>query len=193
MIFVETRLAGAYTVDIDRREDNRGYFARVFCGEEFSARGLDLTIAQASLSFNAKRGTLRGLHFQYPPAAETKFVRCVNGAVFDVIVDLRPESPTYLGHLSVHLSAENGRGLYIPKRFAHGFVTLEENTELSYLIGASHTPNAEGGIRYDDRMLGVEWPLPVHVISERDTAWKPIAEIEHQLKSRMSIDEVACG
>ncbi|MBR1156032.1 dTDP-4-dehydrorhamnose 3,5-epimerase family protein [Bradyrhizobium sp. JYMT SZCCT0428] len=193
MIFVETRLAGAYTVDIDRREDNRGHFARVFCGDEFSAYGLNFSVAQASLSFNAKRGTLRGLHFQYPPAAETKYVRCVKGAVFDVIVDLRPESSTYLEHLSVHLSAENGRGLYIPKRFAHGFVTLEENTELSYLIGASHAPNAEGGLRYDDPMLGVEWPLAVHVISERDTAWKPIVEIERQLKSRMSFNEAAYG
>jgi dTDP-4-dehydrorhamnose 3,5-epimerase len=193
MIFAETRLAGAYTVDIDRREDNRGHFARVFCGEEFSAFGLDLTVAQASLSFNAKRGTLRGLHFQYPPAAETKYVRCVKGAVFDVIVDLRPESSTYLDHLSVHLSAENGRGLYIPKRFAHGFVTLEENTELSYLIGASHAPNAEGGIRYDDRMLGVEWPLPAHVISERDMAWKPISEVEPELRWRMCGNEAAHG
>jgi len=110
-----------------------------------------------------------------------------------VIVDLRPESPTYLEHLAVDLSAENGRGLYVPKRFAHGFVTLEDDTELTYLISESHTPNAEGGLRYDDPMLGVDWPLPVYVISERDTAWKPIVEIEDALRSRMSISEAAYG
>jgi dTDP-4-dehydrorhamnose 3,5-epimerase len=180
-------------VDIDRREDNRGHFARVFCGEEFSTHGLKFRVAQASLSFNAKRGTLRGLHFQYPPAAESKYVRCIKGAVFDVIVDLRPESSTYLEHLAVHLSAENGRGLYVPKRFAHGFVTLEDDTELDYLIDGSHTPNAEGGLRHDDPVLGVDWPLPVRVISERDTTWRPIAEIEHKLKPRMSLNEAAYG
>jgi dTDP-4-dehydrorhamnose 3,5-epimerase len=193
MIFSETKLQGAYTVDIDRREDHRGHFARVFCREEFSAYGLKSMVAQASLSFNAKRGTLRGLHFQYPPAAETKYVRCTKGAILDVIVDLRPESPTYLEHLAVDLSAENGRGLYVPKRFAHGFVTIEDDTELTYLIGESHAPNAEGGLRYDDPMLGVNWPLPVRFISERDTAWNPIVEIEDKLRSRMSISEPAYG
>ena len=134
MIFSDTRFAGVSIVDIDRREDKRGHFARVFCSEEFSAHGLRSTFAQASVSFNAKRGTLRGLHFQYPPAAETKYVRCTKGAVFDVIVDLRPELSTYLGHLAVVLSGENGRGLYVPKRFAHGFITLEDCTELTYWI-----------------------------------------------------------
>ena len=193
MIFSETKLAGTYIVDIDRREDNRGHFARVFCAEEFSAHGLKPTVAQASVSFNAKQGTLRGLHFQYPPAAETKYVRCTKGAVLDVIVDLRPESPTYLEHLAIVLSVENGRGLYIPKRFAHGFITLEDDTELNYLIGESHVPNAEGGLRYDDPMLGLDWPLSVRVISQRDTAWKPIVEIEDELKSRMSLAEAAYG
>jgi dTDP-4-dehydrorhamnose 3,5-epimerase len=193
MIFAETKFAGAYTVDIDRREDNRGHFARVFCAEEFSAHGLKPTVAQASVSFNAKQGTLRGLHFQYPPAAETKYVRCTRGAILDLIVDLRPESPTYLEHLAIVLSAENGRGLYIPKRFAHGFITLEDDTELTYLISESHVPNAEGGLRYDDPMLGLDWPLPVRVISPRDTAWKPIIEIEDELKSRMSLAEAAYG
>jgi dTDP-4-dehydrorhamnose 3,5-epimerase len=193
MIFAETKFAGAYTVDIDRREDNRGHFARVFCAEEFSAHGLKPSVAQASVSFNAKQGTLRGLHFQYPPAAETKYVRCTRGAILDLIVDLRPESPTYLEHLAIVLSAENGRGLYIPKRFAHGFITLEDDTELTYLISESHVPNAEGGLRYDDPMLGLDWPLPVRVISPRDTAWKPIIEIEDELKSRMSLAEAAYG
>jgi dTDP-4-dehydrorhamnose 3,5-epimerase len=191
MIFSETKLAGAYTVDIDRREDNRGHFARIFCTEEFSAHGLKSMVAQASLSFNAKRGTLRGMHFQYPPAAETKYIRCTKGAVFDIIIDLRPESPTYLKHLAVHLSAENGRGLYVPRRFAHGFMTLVEDTELTYLISESHTPNAEGGFRYDDPMICVEWPLPVSVISDRDALQRPLAEIQDSLKSRMNIKEIA--
>jgi len=191
MIFSETKLAGAYTVDIDRRKDDRGYFARMFCADEFSAHGLRSVVAQASVSFNAKRGTLRGLHFQYPPAAETKYVRCTKGAVFDVIVDLRPESPTWLEHLALVLSAENGRGLYVPKRFAHGFVTLENDTELTYLISESHTPNAEGGLRYDDPMLGVDWPLPARIVSPRDTAWSSICEIEGALGSRMRLGEVA--
>jgi len=193
MIFAETKFAGAYTVDIDRREDNRGHFARVFCAEEFSAHGLKPTVAQASVSFNAKQGTLRGLHFQYPPAAETKYVRCTRGAILDLIVDLRPESPTYLEHLAIVLSAENGRGLYIPKRFAHGFITLEDDREVTDLISEAHVANAEGGRRYDDPMLGLDWPLPVRVISPRDTAWKPIIEIEDELKSRMSLAEAAYG
>lgn len=191
MIFSETRLAGAYTVDIDRRKDDRGYFARMFCADEFSAHGLRSAVTQASVSFNAKRGTLRGLHFQYPPGAETKYVRCTKGAVFDVIVDLRPESSTYLEHLAVVLSAENGRGLYVPKRFAHGFVTLENDTELIYFIGEYHAPNAEGGLRYDDPMLGVDWPLPARVVSPRDMAWRPISEIEDALRFRMSLGEAA--
>jgi dTDP-4-dehydrorhamnose 3,5-epimerase len=191
MIFSETKLAGAYTVDMERRNDDRGYFARVFCSDEFSAHGLRSTVAQASISFNAKRGILRGLHFQCPPVAETKYVRCTKGAVFDVIVDLRPESPTYLEHLVVTLSAENGRGLYVPQRFAHGFVTLKDNTELAYLISESHTPDAESGLRYDDPMLGIGWPLPVSVISPRDTAWRSLCDIEDVLKLRMGLGKAA--
>jgi len=191
MIFSETKLAGAYVIDIDRQSDHRGYFARAFCTNEFSAHGLQPTIAQASVSFNARRGTMRGLHFQYPPAAETKYVRCTKGAVFDVIDDLRPESATYMEHLAVVLSAENGRGLCVPKRFAHGFITLEDATELTYFISEFHTPNAEGGLRYDDPMLGIEWPLPVHVISRRDTAWRSVSEIEDQLRARMSLGVAA--
>jgi dTDP-4-dehydrorhamnose 3,5-epimerase len=187
MMFSETILAGAYTVDIDRHHDNRGYFARVFCADEFSAHGLKPTVAQGSVSFNAKRGTLRGMHFQYPPATETKFVRCTRGAVVDVIVDLRPESPTYLQHVAVNLSAANGRGLYVPERFAHGFVTLADDTELVYLISNYYTPGAEGGLRHDDPVLGLTWPVPIQVIAERDTRWKAYSEIQAELKTRMSI------
>jgi dTDP-4-dehydrorhamnose 3,5-epimerase len=187
MIFSETILAGAYTVDIDRHHDNRGYFARVFCADEFSAHGLKPTVAQGSVSSNAKRGTLRGMHFQYPPATETKFVRCTRGAAVDVIVDLRPESPTYLQHVAVNLSAANGRGIYVPERFAHGFVTLADDTELAYLISNYHTPGAEGGLRYDDPVLDLTWPVPIQVIAERDTRWKAYSEIQAELKMRMSI------
>jgi dTDP-4-dehydrorhamnose 3,5-epimerase len=131
------------------------------------------------------------LHFQYPPAAETKYVRCTKGAVFDVIVDLRPESPTFLEHYSVILSAGNGRGLYVPKRFAHGFATLEDDTELTYFISESHTPNAEGGLRYNDPVLRVDWPRPVRVVSPRDTSWSEIRKIESELKLRMGLGEAA--
>jgi dTDP-4-dehydrorhamnose 3,5-epimerase len=187
MIFSETILAGAYTVDIDRHQDRRGHFARVFCADEFSAHGLKPVVAQGSVSFNAKRGTLRGLHFQYPPATETKYVRCTRGAAVDVIVDLRPESPTYLEHVAVNLSADNGRGLYVPERFAHGFLTLTDDTELVYLISNYHTPGAEGGLRYDDPALGVAWPVPVQVTSERDKQWKAYNEVQIELKARMSL------
>ena len=187
MIFSETILAGAYTVDIDRHQDNRGHFARVFCADEFSAHGLKPMVAQGSISFNAKRGTLRGMHFQYPPAAEGKYVRCTRGAVVDMIVDLRPESPTYLRHVAVNLSADNGRGLYVPERFAHGFVTLTDTTELMYLISNYYTPGAEGGLRYDDPVLGLVWPVPIQVTSERDTRWKAYSEIQTELKTRMSM------
>lgn len=189
MIFSETKLAGAYVVDIDPQKDNRGHFARVFCEDEFSTHGLEFSVVQASLSFNAKRGTLRGLHFQYPPAAETKYVRCIRGALVDVIVDLRPESMTYLDHLLIELSAENGRGLYIPERFAHGFITLQDDTEVSYFIGNAYTPAAQGALRYNDPRLAIDWPLPVSSISDRDRQAKSVSQIESVLKDRMTTRE----
>jgi dTDP-4-dehydrorhamnose 3,5-epimerase len=189
MIFSETKLAGAYVVDIDPQKDNRGHFARVFCEDEFSTHGLEFSVVQASLSFNAKRGTLRGLHFQYPPAAETKYVRCIRGALVDVIVDLRPESVTYLDHLLIELSAENGRGLYIPERFAHGFITLQDDTEVSYFIGNAYTPAAQGALRYNDPRLAIDWPLPVSSISDRDRQANSVSQIESVLKDRMTTRE----
>ena len=128
MIFTETKLKGAFIVDVERKLDERGFFARSFCQNEFSARGLKSTIAQANVAHNLHRGTIRGMHFQYPPAAETKFVRCTRGAILDIIVDLRPESPTYLEHIAVELSEENMRGLYVPERFAHGYQVLLDGT-----------------------------------------------------------------
>src|SRR6187431_3235918 len=145
MIFTETKLKGAYTIDLERREDSRGFFARAFCQNEFAAHGLKTLIAQANVAFNHVKGTLRGMHFQFPPAAETKLVRCTRGAILDIIVDLRPESPTFLEHTTVELSADNRRSLYVPKRFAHGYQVLEDETEVTYLTSQDYAPQYEGG------------------------------------------------
>ena len=187
MIFTETRLRGAFIIDLERRGDERGYFARAFCQDEFREHDLEPAVAQANTAFNSRAGTLRGMHFQYPPAAETKLVRCTRGAILDVMVDLRPESPTYLEHVAVELNADNGRSLYIPRRFAHGYQVLEDVTETSYMVGAFYGPELEGGLRYDDPRLGIAWPLPVRELSQKDRAWGPLSEIEPGLRSRMEI------
>ena len=187
MIFIETKLKGAFILDVDRREDNRGFFARVFCQREFAMHGLKPLIAQANVAFNKKKGTLRGMHFQFPPAAETKLVRCTRGAILDIIVDLRPESPTYLDHVAVELIADNHRALYVPERFAHGYQVLEEGTETSYQMGEFYTPEAECGLRYNDPRLGLKWPLPVTEISLKDDNWKLLADVEPELKRRMTV------
>ena len=155
MIFTETKLKGAFIIDLERRTDERGFFARVFCQQEFQELGLKPVIAQASIASNPGKGTLRGMHFQYPPAAETKLVRCTRGAILDIIVDLRPESPTYLQHVAVELDADNMRALYVPERFAHGYQVLEDNTDASYEMSACYTPSAEGGLLHDDERLGL--------------------------------------
>src|SRR2546425_11392082 len=144
VIFAETKLKGAFIIDLERREDTRGFFARAFCQNEFKAHGLKPVIAQANLASNLKKGTVRGMHFQFPPAAETKLVRCTRGAILDIIVDLRPESPTYLHYVAVELTADNHRGLYVPERFAHGYQVLEDGTETSYQVGEFYTPGSEG-------------------------------------------------
>ena len=185
MIFTETRLRGAFIIDLEPREDERGSFARTFCQREFEDRGMKPTIVQASIATNRRKGTLRGMHFQYPPAAETKIVRCTRGAIVDIIVDLRPESPTYLEHVAVELSAENMRALYVPERFAHGYQTLQDNTEASYQMSERYTPSAEGGLPYDDPRLGLEWPLPVTIVSTRDGSFRPLVEIEGGLRLKM--------
>jgi dTDP-4-dehydrorhamnose 3,5-epimerase len=171
MIFTATRLDGAWLIDLELREDERGFFARIWCLQELAAHGLDPEIAQESLSFNRHRGTLRGLHFQRVPHEETKIVRCARGAIFDVIVDLRPHSPTYLGWQGFELSTENRRALYVPKGFAHGFQTLADNTEIVYQISEFYARESAGGYRYDDAAFGIAWPLPLSVISERDLSW----------------------
>ena len=144
MIFTETKLAGAFIIDLERREDSRGFFARAFCQNEFAEHGLKTTIAQANVASNSHRGTLRGMHFQYPPAAETKLVRCTRGAILDIIVDLRPESETYLQHVAVELNEDNQRALYVPERFAHGYQALRDNTDTSYQVGEFYTPRPRG-------------------------------------------------
>jgi dTDP-4-dehydrorhamnose 3,5-epimerase len=191
MIFTETKLAGAFIIDLERREDSRGYFARAFCQHEFEERGLKPVIAQANIGFNRYKGTLRGMHFQFPPAAETKLVRCTRGAILDVIVDLRPESPTFLENVEVELRADNGRALYVPERFAHSYQVLEDSTETSYQVGEFYTPAAEGGLSPFDPALGLDWPLAVTQISEKDAGWPPLSEVLDDIKFRMAVETTA--
>ena len=189
MIFTETTLTGAFIIDVERKEDNRGFFARAFCQREFEEHGLRPVIAQANLAFNKRKGTLRGMHFQFPPYTESKLVRCTRGAILDIIVDLRPESPTYLEHVAVELSADNYRALYVPERFAHGYQALEDATETSYQVGEFYAPGVEGGLAPDDPGLGLSWPLPVTEISAKDAAWAPLSEVEDELRRRMAGSE----
>jgi dTDP-4-dehydrorhamnose 3,5-epimerase len=171
VIFAETRLAGAYLIDLERQHDERGFFARCFCEDEFRARGLVTHFPQCNVSYNRAAGTLRGLHFQRPPHAEAKLIRCTAGAIWDVIVDLRRGSPTRLEWLGVELAAREQRMLYVPEGFAHGFVTLAPHSEVHYLMGARHEPSAAAGVRWDDPALAIEWPRGPSVISPRDASF----------------------
>ncbi len=186
MIFTETKLKGAFILDLERHEDSRGFFARTFCQREFIQHGLNPIIAQANVIFNFKKGTIRGMHFQYPPAADSKLVRCTRGKILDIIVDLRPESSTYLDHFAVELTADNYRSLYVPERFAHGYQALEDVTETSYQAGEFYSPSAESGLSYKDLQLGLVWPLAVTEISPKDNTWKQLAVIEPELRRRMA-------
>jgi dTDP-4-dehydrorhamnose 3,5-epimerase len=187
MIFTETKLKGAFIIDIDKKEDNRGFFARTFCQNEFVEHGLKPAIAQANMAFNKKKGTLRGMHFQYPPATENKLVRCTRGSLLDIIIDLRPESETFLAHVAVELSENNHRGLYVPERFAHGYQTLEDNTVASYQVSEFYTPDTEGGLLYNDPQFGLSWPIEITMISEKDRGWKTFEETGNELKRRMQL------
>jgi dTDP-4-dehydrorhamnose 3,5-epimerase len=171
MIFHETSLHGAYVIEMVRRTDERGFFARTLCKREFSALGLETEFVQHSNQLSVRRGTVRGLHFQQPPHQEAKLVRCIRGGLFDVIIDLRASSPTYLRHESFELTGENHLQLYVPPGFAHGTQTLEHYTEVTYAISAYYTSEAEAGLRYDDPAFGIRWPLPVTSISRKDLAW----------------------
>jgi dTDP-4-dehydrorhamnose 3,5-epimerase len=171
MRFIETELAGAFIVELEPRGDERGFFARTFDAKLFEEHGMNPFVAQRNTSLTRQAGTVRGMHFQLPPAAETKFIRCVSGAIHDVIVDLREDSPTYLRHVGVELTAENRRALYVPQLFAHGFQSLADDSEVDYLVSEFYTPGQERGLRHDDPALGIEWPVPVTVVSEKDSAW----------------------
>ena len=173
MKFTETELQGAFVVDLEFHQDHRGGFARSFCAREFAEHGLKPTVAQCNVSFNYHKGTLRGMHYQLAPAAESKLIRCTQGAIYDAIIDLRPDSSTYMRHFGIELSADNHRALYVPEMFAHGYLTLTDDTEIYYQVGEFYSPGYERGIRYDDPAFSIEWPLPVTVISEKDKNWPP--------------------
>jgi dTDP-4-dehydrorhamnose 3,5-epimerase len=172
VIFERTRLEGAFLVDLERREDERGFFARTWCADEFADHGLVNRLVQANVSWNARQGTLRGMHFQHPPHAETKLVRCTRGAIYDVIVDLRPDSETYKEWLGVELTDENRRALFVPEGFAHGYQTLVPDSEIIYQVSAAYAPQAEGGVRWDDPAFGIEWPDAGNaLLSDKDRSW----------------------
>jgi dTDP-4-dehydrorhamnose 3,5-epimerase len=171
VIITKTHIADVAIIDLELREDDRGFFARTFDTAEFEAAGLNPAVEQCNASFNHKAGTLRGMHYQLAHAPEVKLVRCVRGAIVDKIVDMRPESPTYLQHVSVELTAENRRALYVPAMFAHGYQTLVDGTEVTYQVTGKYTPEAERGQRYSDPALKLEWPLEVTTISAKDAGW----------------------
>lgn len=171
MIFTETKLDGAFLIDIEERTDERGFFARSWCQKEFEQHGLVPLVVQANISFNHKKGTVRGMHYQASPYEETKLVRCTRGAIYDVIVDLRKGSPTYCQWISAELTADNRRMLFVPEGYAHGFQTLTDATEVCYQVSQFYTPGAERGARFNDPAFSIRWPLDVTVISEKDANW----------------------
>ncbi len=172
MRFVPVGLEGAYLIELESHEDERGSFARIWCRDELAEQGLDPELAQCSVSRNPRAGTLRGMHFQRKPHEETKIVRCLTGAAFDVIADLRPESPTRGRWFGATLDSERGSAMYVPKGFAHGFQTLVDDTDVLYLISHPYVPAAGSGVRWDDGALAIEWPeVPLRTISDRDRSW----------------------
>lgn len=171
MKFHETELRGAYVIELDKREDSRGFFARIWCEKEFADHGLVPRVVQANTSLNHKAGTLRGMHYQAAPFQETKLIRCTRGAIYDVILDLRPDSATYTRWIGVELTAANYRMLYVPADFAHGFITLEDDSEVNYLVSEPYQPDAERGLRWNDPQFAIQWPRTVEVISDKDATW----------------------
>jgi dTDP-4-dehydrorhamnose 3,5-epimerase len=171
MWFRETGLVGVTVIDPDPREDDRGRFMRAWCAREFAEHGLDFLPVQANLGFSVQKGTVRGMHFQEAPALEAKLVRCTRGAIFDVVLDLRPKSPTFGKGYAAELSADNGRMMYVPEQCAHGYQTLEGNTEMYYMASAYYTPSAVRGVRFDDPAFSIQWPLAATAVSEQDRSW----------------------
>ena len=176
MIFTETELKGAFILDIKKMEDERGFFGRSWCKREMEEHGLNGNVVQTNVSFNKVKGTFRGMHFQRAPHQETKLVRCTRGAILDVIIDLRPSSPTYKKWIGVELTEQNHRMLYVPEDFGHGCVTLEDNTEVTYQVTQFYTPGAEGGLRWNDPAFGIQLPVTPTVISAKDAAWADFDE-----------------
>jgi len=168
MKFIETRLKGAFIIEPERLEDERGFFARTFCQKEFEGHGLNPKMVQCNISYNKYKGTLRGMHYQAAPMAEAKLVRCTRGTIYDVIIDLRPESPTYCQWLAEELNADNSKMIYIQEGFAHGFQTLDDDTEVFYQMSEFYSPEHARGLRWDDPVFGIEWPLNTKIISEKD-------------------------
>jgi dTDP-4-dehydrorhamnose 3,5-epimerase len=171
MKFKATPISGAFLIDLETQSDSRGFFSRIYCEREFAAQGLETRFVQSNLSFNKKRGTLRGLHFQAPPKEEIKLVRCTRGAIFDVIVDLRPDSPTFRRTATFELTQDNRTALYVPKRVAHGFQTLADQSEVLYQMGEFYAPELSRGIRWDDPILGIRWPIHPPILSPQDAGW----------------------
>ncbi|OLN24914.1 dTDP-4-dehydrorhamnose 3,5-epimerase [Desulfovibrio sp. DV] len=171
MVFRETPVAGARLIDLEKRGDDRGFFARVFCRKEMANQGLVSDILQINTSLSVQKGTLRGMHYQLAPSAEVKIVRCIRGALFDVVLDLRPDSPSFCRWFGAELSAENRTMMYVPKGCAHGFLTLEENTEAFYLVDSAYAPDLERGVRYDDLQFGIVWPAAPAEVSQKDRSW----------------------
>jgi dTDP-4-dehydrorhamnose 3,5-epimerase len=171
VIFLPTSLPGAFIIDIERREDDRGFFARTWCRREFEEMGLSAGLAQCNTSYNRRRGTLRGMHWQAAPNAEAKLIRCTRGAIWDVIVDLRPDSPTYLDHVGVELTADSRRALYVPEGMAHGFVALEDDTEVFYQMSEFYEPTAARGARWNDPAFAISWPVGDPILHPRDAAY----------------------
>lgn len=171
MIFKETILKGAYIIEMEELKDERGFFARSFCMKEFETHGLNPHVAQCNISYNKKKGTLRGIHYQAPPHEEAKTVRCAKGAIYDVIIDLRRQSPTFKQWISVELTPENRKMLFVPENFAHGFQTLVDDTEVFYLMSEFYHPESGRGLRWDDPAFGIEWPLERPILSPRDSSY----------------------
>ena len=171
MIFNETELKGAYIIEIEKLKDHRGFFARSWCQKEFEEHNLVSRVKQANVSYNKTKGTLRGMHYQLSPYEETKLVRCTRGAIYDVIIDLRPDSTSYTQWIGVELTEENYKMLYVPENFAHGFQSLKDDTEVTYQVSQFYTPGSESGIRWDDPAFSLKWPIEIKVISDKDKSW----------------------
>jgi dTDP-4-dehydrorhamnose 3,5-epimerase len=187
MKFIPTSLPGAFTIELEIKGDSRGFFARSFCESEFAKAGIETHFRQANNSLSSAKGTLRGMHYQLPPAAEVKVVRCIRGALFDVIVDLRPDSATYGRWFGTELTAENRVMMYVPRGFAHGFLTLSENTEAMYMVSDTYSPDCERGLKYDDPWMDISWPIQPTIISDKDATWPSFDSTWHGVHAMSGI------